>query len=155
VPDFDSELEAALPAVRALLRRLTGTPHDADDLSQEVWLRANRYRDSFDTSRPIAGWLGRIAFRQFLDWRRTRDRAPEPLGDADQRAAAPRDDPDRREWIERRLTLLRPVERDVLLRFHRDGEAVGDIARALRMPEGTVRSHLHRARRRIAEAEEP
>jgi len=55
------------------------------------------------------------------------------------------------ESVEALLMPLAAVERDVLLRFHRDGRSVREIARALGMPEGTVKSHLHRARRRLAE----
>lgn len=43
------------------------------------------------------------------------------------------------------------IERRVLLEFHQDGRSVREIARALGSPEGTVKSDLHRARRRLAE----
>ena len=155
MPDFDAELGAELPAVRQLLRRLTGQAHDADDLAQETWLRAQRYRDAFDAGGSMAGWLGRIAFRLFLDWRERRAREPRPLAEPDASAAPAGDDVDRREWIERKLQLLRPLERDILLRFHRAGESVAAIAMALGLPEGTVRSHLHRARQRLAAEERP
>lgn len=152
--DFESELHAALPDVRTLLRRLTGASHDADDLAQEVWLRAQRYRASFDAGGSMSGWLAKMAFRQFLDWRRRRERAPRALGEGDRElVASAHDDLEQRDWLQQRLALLRPVERDVLLAFHREGESVAEVAARFRMPEGTVRSHLHRARRRLAEEE--
>jgi DNA-directed RNA polymerase specialized sigma24 family protein len=49
------------------------------------------------------------------------------------------------------LAVLRPLEREVLLRFHQNMESVREIALATDMPEGTVKSHLSRARRRLAE----
>ena len=151
VADFDDELGAALPAVRAWLRRLVGARPDVDDLVQDTWLRASRYRASFDPSRPMDGWLKQIAFRLFLDWRQRAARAPLELGPGADRLPATPDAAAEREWIERQLARLRPVEREALLRFHRDGESVADIGVALRLPEGTVRSHLHRARRKLAE----
>jgi DNA-directed RNA polymerase specialized sigma24 family protein len=45
---------------------------------------------------------------------------------------------------------LAPRERDVLLRFHVDGESVAEIAAALCVPIGTVKSDLARARKRLA-----
>lgn len=152
MPDFDALLTSTLPQARALLTRLAGPVAEVDDLVQELWLRAHRYRDRFDPAGSMPGWLTQMAFRMFLDWRRERGRAPLPLGAAiDDLPASADSGADAREWIELRLSRLGAVERDVLLRFHRDGQDTLEIARALAMPEGTVRSHLHRARRRLAE----
>jgi DNA-directed RNA polymerase specialized sigma24 family protein len=51
------------------------------------------------------------------------------------------------EQLERALA---PLERDIVLRFHGRGDSVREIARALHMPEGTVKSHQHRSRRKLA-----
>jgi RNA polymerase sigma-70 factor (ECF subfamily) len=48
------------------------------------------------------------------------------------------------------LAGLEPIERTVLLCFHRDGRPVAAIARELRLPVGTVKSHLSRGRSRLA-----
>jgi len=40
--------------------------------------------------------------------------------------------------------------RDVLVRFHRHGHSIDEISTALHLPSGTVKSHLHRARRKLA-----
>lgn len=149
--DFDADLLAELPRLRGLLRRLAGATGDVDDLVQEVWLRAQRYRASFDPDRSLQGWLATTAYRVFLDQRARDGRAPTPAGDASEAwLARPESDPAERERVELLLAALRPVERDVLLRFHRDRHTLAEIAQALRMPEGTVKSHLHRARARLA-----
>jgi RNA polymerase sigma-70 factor (ECF subfamily) len=59
-----------------------------------------------------------------------------------------------REQVERMLVPLSPVEREVLLRFHQREESVAEIARALALPEGTVKSHLSRARHKLARRRE-
>lgn len=148
---FEQALLGELPRVRALLVRLAGARGDADDLVQEVWLRAQRYRAAFDPRGSLSGWLAQTAYRVFLDDRARRLRAPAPAGDASEAwLARPAPDPAEREHVERLLAALRPVERDVLLRFHRDRASLLEIAAALAMPEGTVKSHLHRARRKLA-----
>ena len=48
------------------------------------------------------------------------------------------------------FSLSGPKSREVVERFHRDGQSVATIGSELGLPEGTVKSHLHRARRRLA-----
>jgi RNA polymerase sigma-70 factor (ECF subfamily) len=149
---FETALLAELPRVRSLLRRLSGLRGEVDDLVQEVWLRAHRYQASFDPAGSLSGWLATTAYRVFLDDRARRARAPVAAGEASAGwHARPGSDPAEVERVERLLASLRPIERDVLLRFHRDGASLREIASALALPEGTVKSHLHRARRRLAE----
>ena len=148
---FDAELLAELPRLRSLLRRLAGARGDVDDLLQEVWLRAQRYRASFDPGRPLRGWLATTAYRVFLDARARDGRMPVNAGNATDAWLAPAaPDPAEREQVERLLARLRPIERDVLLRFHRDRASLAEIAAELSLPEGTVKSHLHRARAKLA-----
>ena len=148
-------LARELPRVRALLARLlgrAGRAADADDLLQEVALRAVRYARAFDPRRPLGPWLRRAAVRAWLDEAERARRRPATLGEDDAREAAP-EIPDRlaeRDELARLLAALSAREREVLLRFHAGGESVAAIARALALPEGTVKSHLHRARQKLA-----
>jgi|KBSSwiStaDraftv2_1062776.scaffolds.fasta_scaffold198943_3 RNA polymerase sigma-70 factor (ECF subfamily) len=149
---FGRELVALLPRLRAFLRNLQrgdGAPLPVDDLAQEALARAWRSRAAFDPARgKVDAWLLRIAFRAFLDHRA----APptEPL--ADDRAAAapgPAATAATREHCERLLALLDERERHALLRFHRDGRSIAQIAAETGAPIGTVKSHLHRARAKL------
>ena len=56
-----------------------------------------------------------------------------------------------RDTVEELLGRLSPVEREVMVRFHQREQLIVEIARELRTPEGTVKSHLHRARRKLAQ----
>jgi RNA polymerase sigma-70 factor (ECF subfamily) len=49
------------------------------------------------------------------------------------------------------LARLSSLERALLLRFHAQGRSVHELAAELGLPEGTIKSHLHRARRKLAE----
>ncbi len=97
----------------------------------------------------------RIAFHSYLDQRAAQQRAPQLLGGEDATIGGARFDvpaTEEREELEALLRRLKPIEREVLLRFHRDEASVEEIARQLAMPAGTVKSHLHRARARLRTA---
>lgn len=149
VDPFTADLLALAPRLRAFLRRLSGA--DVDDLAQETWARAWRSRTSFDSDcGDLAAWLMRIAFRTYLDHRAKR--RPDALGDRDVVGGLPAHVvATQRDEVEVALACLSTIERDIVLRFHRDRVPVAEIAGALRMPEGTVKSHLHRARVKLAE----
>ncbi|MEQ8766884.1 MAG: RNA polymerase sigma factor [Planctomycetota bacterium] len=149
--ELSRRLVAEMPALRAWLGRLAGA--EADDVLQDVLARAWRYRSAYDASQPIGGWLRQIARRVWIDRHQRANPDPERLGDRAETLPAPRaSDPALREDIEHRLEKLRPIERDILLRFHRDGLSIAEIAAELGHPVGTVKSHLHRARQRLTGA---
>jgi RNA polymerase sigma-70 factor (ECF subfamily) len=140
--------------VRAFLARLAGGRRvggaDVEDLCQETWLRAWRSRASLD-GRPPLHWLLKTAFRVFLDHR------ARTLREHERTAAAPAPEPAAPEAdrasvldLEQALAALAPLERRILTGFHRDGRSIDELARELGIPRNTVKSHLHRARQRLA-----
>src|SRR5262245_9612224 len=146
-------LLAEAPGLRSFAARLFGRAGaDADDVAQEALARAWRYRRKFDERRELGPWLRRAALRVFLDHQERARRAPEAL-DAEPIAPA-RDVVASRDELESWLAPLSETEREVLMRFHRRRESISEIAARLSMPEGTVKSHLHRARRKLAERSE-
>ena len=151
---LEARLLAEIPYLRAFLRRLMGgLAHAADgeDVLQEVMSRALRYRDAFDRRRALRPWLRTTALREWLDHRERRRREPVALGERESELHAPvADEAGSAASVESLLRPLSAIERDVLVRFHRDDCSVREIAETLGMPEGTVKSHLHRARRRLA-----
>jgi len=154
---LEIELKERLTLVQAQLlthlslrsNRVAGaTP---EDLAHEVVARALLYRDKFDANRALWPWLRQVAQRVIIDHRASgARRAEEPLeGDVADSARVPH--LDSRDELDRALASLRSVEREALLRFHQKAESVREIAAAMNLPEGTVKSHLSRARRRLAE----
>jgi RNA polymerase sigma-70 factor (ECF subfamily) len=146
---FTQLLQRTMPALRAFVRRLAGSA-DADDVLQETLAKVWRLRHGFDASRNGAAWLHRAAFRTFCDHRRRdrgRPRAHDMLADA---AAPPA--PCRTELqdeLQHRLAKLPALERELLLGFHQDGLSLKELARRHILALNTVKSHLHRARRRL------
>ncbi len=154
-PTLEARLSAEAPALRAFLGRIAGESaarQHVDDLAQETLARALRYRNAFDERRPVGAWLRGVALRVLIDHRARHARSPESFDAELHEPRAPAVDPfEQRDELERLLAPLAKVERDVLLRFHTAGQSIEEIAAALAMPAGTVKSHLHRARRKIAE----
>lgn len=154
-PDpLEERLTRALPRLRAhLARPRSRVPGvDLEDVTQEVLARALHYRGSFDGARSLWPWLRRVADRVVCDQREAGARRPDPLEECDPVARERPVALDERDELVRLLGGLSPREREVLLRFHHRGESVRTIAGALNLPEGTVKSHLSRARRRLAQS---
>lgn len=152
---LEARLAAEAPGLRAYLRRVAGVgarSAELDDLAQAALERALRYRKSYDPARPLGAWLRTIALRVVLD-QRARGLRLREAADAQSNELAAREDAtvEHRDELLRVLAPLSDVEREVLVRFHGRGETVLELALALQLPEGTVKSHLHRARRKLAE----
>ncbi len=131
-----------------MLRRLCGP--DAEDVVQETLAKVWRLRASFDDRRNGEGWLVRAALHTLCDHRRRRERSV--LREADVEPAAPFESSaiEVREEVERCLRHLPRLERDLLVGFHSQGLSLRDLAERHGLPLNTVKSHLHRARARLA-----
>ncbi len=154
-PPFERALLEALPRIRGYVAALAaGGPgaQDADDLLQDVAAKALRYRHAYDEGRALVPWLRRTALHVVLDARRAAARRPAGLEpDAEPVAPSEPSPAESGDELAGLLDRLDPLPREILLRFHRDGWSVARIAASHGLPEGTVKSHLHRARRRLRE----
>ncbi|HEX6885589.1 MAG TPA: sigma-70 family RNA polymerase sigma factor [Planctomycetota bacterium] len=154
---LEPRLAASLPRLRRYLarrRRIQG--EEREDVLQEVLARALRYRDRFDPRRDLWPWLRRLAERVHSDRSAAGSRHPRPLSSLERSPEEPGAPcaagagAETRDELARLLAPLSAVEREVLVRFHQRAQPVRVIARELALPEGTVKSHLSRARRRLA-----
>ena len=137
-------------ALRGFLRRLTRGDHAlADDLAQETFLEAHRKIAQFQGSGSFAGWLYAIAWSRFL--METRKRKLEPLDDdmMESVTVVPESASLVRMDLERALALLKPAERAAITLCHAAGLSHEEAATALKMPLGTVKSHIARGREKL------
>ena len=139
--------------VYGLCVRLLSHRHDAEDVTQEVFLRIFRSLRRWDPTRPLKPWIMSIAINRCRTWLSQRSRRPE-LADYLQETAADRPADDSTELvreIEAALAELRPEYRTVFVMFHEQGEPYEEIAEALDRPVGTIKTWLHRARLEVLE----
>jgi RNA polymerase sigma-70 factor (ECF subfamily) len=137
--------------VRGLLLRLCSDRTLADDLAQEVFLRAYRGLVGFEGRSAFGTWLYRIAYNVYLN-QRTRVRRFSVLPeDYDGRAApddalsAPR--ADLRKDLAAAVSELPDRYRAVVILYYLEEVSYPEIAEILGVPLGTVKTHLHRAKR--------
>lgn len=138
--------------VRALLLRLTADSTLADDLAQEVFLRGYRGLVGFRGHASLGTWLYRIAYNVFLNNRARTKRFSALPEDYDVRAAAPEDAlsaprADLRRDLESAIAALPDRYRAVVVLYYLQEVTYPEIAEILELPLGTVKTHLHRAKR--------
>jgi RNA polymerase sigma-70 factor (ECF subfamily) len=153
------------------LTRIVRDRAAADDLVQEVFLRVWDRAEQWNGQGPFRAWLFRIATRQALNHLRSVQRrreqpldAPRPPADEEDESLAPGDlidasalgpdaaleEAEQRGLLRRFLDELPEEKREVFRMIHDAEMEVREIAEALRIPEGTVKSRLHHARRHLA-----
>jgi len=148
------------------LYRLTGSREHLEDLAQEVFLRLYKALPGFRGDALVSTYVYRIAVNVAQnEWKR-RKRADRPLISISEEASMWEDrleHPERnaehrleedefRLQVEERLQELSAVERTVLVLYHQEERSYEQIAAALNMPIGTIRTHLHRGRKKLRES---
>ena len=156
---FGRVVDAYQSRVFGFVRRMVPTGEDAEDVTQEVFLKAYRSFDSFDGRCSLRTWLFRIAHNLCIDRARRRRRAPEWVSLTPDDDLAPVEIADDRgspeagvlsgelaALVERAIGTMSDKLRSVLLLHDREEMAYDEIAAALGIPVGTVKSRLFLAR---------
>jgi RNA polymerase sigma-70 factor (ECF subfamily) len=155
--------------VFSLVARMVQDTALAEDLAQEVFVKAFRRLDSYDPGRKFASWLFKIAHNTTIDHLRKGTTVTVPLeGEHEEGegnllavladpvesplAAAERHDLARA--LERAIAGLRPDYREAVLLFYVAGASYQEICEATGLPLGTVKTNLHRARKELARSME-
>ena len=146
-----------------LCYRFTGRPTEAEDLTQEVFIKIFQTLQSYDaTQGAFATWLNRIARNHLVDhYRRTRkDRLTSSLdeeGSAMEETPSPTAGPgaqvesrERRELLQKGLDKLSPDLREAVILRDLNDMDYHEIARVLAVPQGTVKSRINRGRLELA-----
>lgn len=144
----------------AYLLRISGRPDVAEDIVQDAFVRVLSNLDRFDPRFRFSTWLFTIAKRLYVNamqkhrpkydsdvvdnWRGD---SAEPCHTAERTETGNR----AKDAITRALMGLTDEQREVIVLFHQQEWAITQISEFMGMPEGTVKSHLHRGRRRMRE----
>lgn len=159
-PTWDEVVEEHSARVYRLAYRLTGNVHDAEDLTQDVFIRVFRSLHSY-TPGTFEGWLHRITTNVFLDRMRRKQRIrfdaltdevaarlPGRGASPEQVYAAQHLDDD----VQRALDALPPTFRAAVVLCDIEGLSYEEVADVLGIKLGTVRSRIHRGRAQLREA---
>jgi len=152
--------------VYSLILRMVQDPASAEDLAQEVFVKAFRRLGTYDPQWKLSSWLFKIAHNATIDHLRrgTPETVPLETGEEDRGslgavladgtvedplAAAERRDLARS--LERAISRLRPEYRQAVLMFYAHGASYQEICEVTGLPLGTVKTNLHRARKELAQ----
>ena len=133
--------------VYRLALSFTGSPADAEDVTQTVFLKYLETQPELEEGKERA-WLLQVTANQCRDlWRRLKRRATVPLDEAQSVAVLP----PKVETVWETVKTLKPMDRGALYLFYYEGYTTQEIAAILGQRPGTVRSHLSRARQALRE----
>ena len=153
-PTWEEIVQQHSARVYRLAYRLTGNPHDAEDLTQDVFVRVFRSLSSY-TPGTFEGWLHRITTNLFLDQVRRKQRirfdgladdAADRLPGREPGPAQVYDDTHFDDDVQRALDALPPDFRAAVVLCDIEGLSYEEIARVTDAPVGSVKGRLHRAR---------
>jgi RNA polymerase sigma-70 factor (ECF subfamily) len=138
---------------------MTRDPAGAEEIAQDAFVRAFVHLDAYDSHRPFYPWISTIAVRLAQNWlvRRMRvhtreghELAPDDdaaSSDVDPLVELIRDERDR--WLWRAVAALSSGERTAVLLYYRQEMSVRQIASAMGVSAGTVKTLLFRGRHRL------
>ncbi|MGO1972373.1 MAG: RNA polymerase sigma factor SigE [Propionibacteriaceae bacterium] len=156
-PTWEEVVRDHSARVYRLAYRLTGNPHDAEDLTQDVFVRVFRSLHRFQPG-TFEGWLHRITTNLFLDGARRRQKIRfDGLGEnSEERLPSNRpspqqtiDDADLDHDVATALADLAPDFRAAVVLCDIEGLSYEEIADVLDVKIGTVRSRIHRGRAQL------
>jgi len=160
LPTWEDIVRAHSTRVYRLAYRLTGNPHDAEDLTQEVFVRVFRSLSSY-TPGTFEGWLHRITTNLFLDAARRKqrirfeglaDEMAHRLAGSEPTPAQAFDDSHLDDDVQAALKALPPEYRAAVVLCDIEGFYYEEIAATLGVKLGTVRSRIHRGRAQLRSA---
>lgn len=139
-------------SIRSFFLNLTlGNIALSEDLSQETFIKAYMNIRSFKGLSKFSTWLYRIAYNEYYSWVRKRH---EDMMNED--SAPPEDFTNEIEKTDARLDvwesmrILSKIERTIVILFYIDDQPIKKIVEITGLPEGTIKSHLSRAKNKMA-----
>lgn len=156
---FEALLEPHFGVLYSAARRMTASPADAQDLVQDVCIKAWRHREELGSMEYPRAWLLRTLYNQFIDDQRRLGRSPQARAttteaeDGFELAGPERLEPEPEterimniEAINEAMALLGREQRTLLAMHDIDGLSLAEIGAVTGLANGTIKSKLYRAR---------
>ena len=143
---FTDEVKAAERSLYRVARSYLASDADAADAVQNALGKAWMKRGSLRDERFFRTWLTRIVINECVTLARHRKRFV-PMAEPPEPPPAPEEGELRD--LRRAMAALPPVQRVTVTLFYLDGYTIAEIASMLRLPQGTVKNRLFRARKQL------
>ena len=151
--DYGYFLERYGGEVFAIVSRLVPSREDAEELTQDTFVRAYSRLDSFIGRSSFSTWVCRIAYTTTVSWLRKKRikylSIEEKQGLSDKEVDEVLDDESRLNELRGAIALLRPDEQMLLELYYFESRPLADIAYILDVEPGTIATRLHRIRRKL------
>lgn len=139
------------PIRRFFLNQTCGDSELSDDLAQETFIKAYTNIASFKNLSSFSTWLYRIAYNQFYDYIRSRkETADLDAREIDNQHYTQQDNVGQHMDIYEALKKLKETERTCITLFYMEDVSIDKICGITGLPQGTVKSHLSRAKDKLA-----
>lgn len=136
--------------------------HDAEEITFDTFIRCFKSLKSFDRTKTFSTWLYTIAHNLTIDFLRKHkkeqeyldDRQPDSMEIADVKTATPSSEYEKKQKlskIEQALNQLAPIDREIVILFHKEEKSYEEISKVLNIPMSTIKTRLHRARLKLKE----
>lgn len=140
-----------------LLFRLSGNKEDAEELTQDVFLKAYCKLRTFHGKSSFSTWLYAIAYHVGISYARKRDfntcvmdeRELSLLSDTVVDEALDDESEERIHLLQKAVSRLEPEERLIIALFYKEGKDVQEVARIVNVSPGALKVRLHRIRKKI------
>ena len=154
---YDTLVRRYLRRAYAVANRMVGNDADAEDVVQDAFLRALNKIEQCAPGRTFGPWFFRVLITQALNHRRSRkvrttEELSETMHGSGERADAATERNELRDRFAAALAELPEMQRTIVQLSDVEGYGSTELATMLDMPAGTVRWHLHQARRTLRES---
>ncbi len=153
IPAFEKLLKDYERRIFNYLYRIAGNRTDAEDLTQETFIKLYANRRNIDPDKSFQSWLYRIATNTAYDWFRRRKGRHESFTIDDPEKPYETIDPSSSyntietvKDVENALSRLKPAYRTILLLFYNEGLSYEEIAEVSDLPLNTVKTNIRRAK---------
>ncbi len=149
---FDQLVKKYQSPIRRFFLNLTcGDEALSDDLAQDTFLKAYTHLSSFKNLSSFSTWLFRIAYNIFYDYIRSRkEKNSLDVREVDATHYATQTNVGQEMDVYQALNLLKETERTCITLFYMEDLSIEKIATIMECPAGTVKSHLSRAKSKLA-----
>lgn len=164
---FSQAILPYLPKIKQLALKLSGNQADAEDLIQDAMIKIYPVFFDLDKSKNINAWIGRVVYNTYVDnWRKQQNKkTPQTVNAVEiidlqnfENDASTRLCPslllemdDEQKEATRLIYQLKNEQRILLILHDIEGYSLNELSLTLNAPTGTIKSRLHRARKKLRE----